>query len=183
MKRELPTRVGRRGFTLVEAMAAMSVLVAVGSVSSTIVISAVNGGRTSYTSCQLNEEISSAMERVVHELRRVGLSASAGTTAPNITAATANSISFGASSSFALSGSTLNFVDSGAAAVALLTNVAAFTVECYDESNSALAASLSGTACYPIRRVQVSITCTRDGVSETLRTRVFVRGAMSGGVP
>jgi hypothetical protein len=177
------TRGSRRGFTLVEAVAAMSVLVAVGSVSSTIVYSAVNGGRAAYASCQLNEEISSAMERIVHELRRVGLNSSAGSTAPNITAVTAGSIGFGTSSSFGLSGTTLNFVDSGASAVALLTGVSAFSVSCYDESNAALGASLSGSTCYPIRRVQISITCTRDGVSETLTTRVFVRGAMSGGVP
>ena len=68
----------------------------------------------------------------------------------------------------------------GAAAGVLLSDVVAFAVSTYDEDDTALAASLSGASCDPIRRVFVTATLSRDGTSETLAGRVFIRSTMSG---
>jgi hypothetical protein len=62
----------------------------------------------------------------------------------------------------------------------LLTDVTACTIATFDEDNAPLGASLAGVACDDIRRVSVSVTVTRGGVSETLRTKVFIRATMEG---
>jgi prepilin-type N-terminal cleavage/methylation domain-containing protein len=172
----------RRGFTLVEAVAAMSIIAALGSVGSAFIYSGISSARNAYASLQLHEEASSALERIVRELRRIPLDGSAGTIAPTISAVTATSISYGTNSSLTLNGGSIVYVDSGTPAATLLSGVTSFDIQCSDESNTPMNASLSGSACYPIRRIQVTITCARDGISETVRTRVFIRGAMKGGV-
>jgi len=62
----------------------------------------------------------------------------------------------------------------------LIGDVTAFTVQTYNESNTALSATLSGAACDPIRRIMVTITTQRAGVTQTLRTKLFVRSTMEG---
>jgi len=175
----------RRGFTLIEAIAAITIISTLGSVTSALIYTAISSYRSSYTVVQLHEEISTALDRVSRRLRDVELNASAptGTIAPNISNVTASSISFSGTSSFTLSAGSISFVDAGASAVTLLSNVTSFSIKCYDESNAALGATLSAAGCYPVRRIQVQITCQRDGVSETVRTRVFVRSTMQGGAP
>jgi hypothetical protein len=50
----------------------------------------------------------------------------------------------------------------------------------YDEDDAALSAPLSGAACDDIRRVALNVTVQRNGVTESLRTTVFIRSMMSG---
>jgi prepilin-type N-terminal cleavage/methylation domain-containing protein len=179
-----PTRRGRvavrRGFTLVELIATTVVLAALGSVASSLLISAINAYSNSAIQAQLHNEQSIAMERIVRELRKCPRDTSASSTAPMISTVTANSITWNGSSTLSLSGSQLMFADAGATARPLLSNVTDFQVQTYDESNTALGASLSGSACNPIRRVNFLITSQRSGVTETLTTRVFIRSTMVG---
>ena len=70
--------------------------------------------------------------------------------------------------------------EAGGTARPVLNDVTAFTVTCYNESNAALAASLSGAATQPIRRIQIQVTVSRQGVTESLRARAFVRSLMTG---
>jgi type II secretory pathway pseudopilin PulG len=178
-------RRARRAFTLVEAIAAMTIISALGSVTSALIYTGVRSYSGAYTTAQLHEEISTALDRISRRLRDVELNASvaAGTIAPNISAVTPSSISFSGNSSFALSGSTITFVDSGAPAVTLLSNVTAFAIRCHDESNATVPTASSGAGCYPIRRIHVAITCQRNGITEMVRTYVFVRSAVQGGAP
>ena len=67
----------------------------------------------------------------------------------------------------------------GAAAL-LLSDVTACTITAFDQDNTQLGASLSGAGCDAIRRVSVSVTVQRNGISETLRTRVYIRSTMEG---
>ena len=71
--------------------------------------------------------------------------------------------------------------NAGAAAQVLLQDVASFSVQAFDESNNALPATLSGSGCDAIRRLQITITLQRHGVSHTLRTKLFLRALMEGG--
>lgn len=175
----------RRGFTVIEAIATIVVLAVLGSITSLLILNAVDGYSDTATSAQLHGEASIALDRAVRELRRIELDSGASGIAPNIDTVTATSITWsdsGADSySLSLSGADLMLAVDGGAAAVLLADATAFSVATYDESNTALAASLTGVACDPIRRVALEVTLQRHGVSETLRTKLFIRSTMSGG--
>jgi prepilin-type N-terminal cleavage/methylation domain-containing protein len=168
-----------RGFTLVEALATIVVIGVLGSVTSSVMYAGVSSYRDAALRLQVHQEVSTAMEFVASELRRIPVTAGP---APAVTLVTPNSIAWG-TSSLSVAGGNLHWVDSGEPVTTLLTDVTAFDVQCFDESNIALATTLAGTATAPIRRVQVAITVTRQGIAETLRMRVFLRNLMSGAVP
>ena len=169
-----------RGFTMIESIAAIVVLAAIGSVASTILLSAADGYADAATTAQLHVESTIGLGRVVREIRKIPLDGGAVGIAPDIDSVTASSITWSTNSSLTLSGSDLMLTLSGGTPAVLLSDVSAFSVATYDESDAALAASLSGAACDPIRRVEITGTLLRYGFSETLRTRVFIRSTMAG---
>ena len=176
----------RRGFTLIESMATVAVLATLGSIASFLILDSVDDYSETATTAQLHAELSIAMDRAMREIRKIEADSGASGVAPNITSVNAadNDIQWTDSDSDAyslsLSGSDLMLeVDGGGSAV-LMSDVAAFTVLTYDEDDGALAAPLSGAACDDIRRVVLNVTVQRNGVTESLRTRVFIRSTMSG---
>ena len=60
----------------------------------------------------------------------------------------------------------------------MLTDLSAITVKAFDEDNTELALPLVGVDCDAVRRISVEITIQRAGVSETLRTKTFLRSTM-----
>lgn len=170
----------RRGLTLVELIATIVVLAALGSTASLIIFNAADGYLASATTAQLHAEASVALDRIARELRRIELDGTAASLAPDIDAFSATSVTWSGDSILRLTGTNLELVEDGAAAAVLLSDVSAFSLAAYDESDAALSLPLSGAACDPIRRVAVSVTLTRDGVSETLGCKVCLRGTMSG---
>jgi type II secretory pathway pseudopilin PulG len=171
----------RSGFTLVEAIAVMCVLAIVGSLSSALIHTGVASYRDAAAQSLLHEEAATALARLAVELRRIPLDSGAGTTAPLISSVTATSMAWNGNYSLALSGSELRLVEAGGPAATLLDNVVSLTIQCFDESNTAMAAGLSGAACHPIRRVSVWVTVARDGRTDSLRCKFFIRSAMKGG--
>jgi prepilin-type N-terminal cleavage/methylation domain-containing protein len=169
----------RRGFTLVEAVAAMAVLGALGSVSSGVIMSAVGSYRDAAVTAQLHEEVSSAMEVVTRQLRVIPQAVSGGA---DISAVTPTSIAYG-TSSLTLSGTDLVWVNAGGAPVTLLSDVSGFALACFDGTNTAMNASLTGAECATVRRVSVTITLARDGRSDSVRSKVFLRGFVQGSMP
>jgi type II secretory pathway pseudopilin PulG len=169
-----------RAFTLVEAVASIAVLAVIGSVSSSLILNSVDGYADAAASAQLHSEASAALERIERELRSIELDAAAAGIAPNIDSVTASSIAWHGDSSLSLSGTNLMLAADGGAAAVLASDVAAFTIQTFDESNNALAASLAGTACDPIRRIRIELTLSRHGVSEFLRTRFHLRATIEG---
>jgi prepilin-type N-terminal cleavage/methylation domain-containing protein len=170
----------RRGFTLVEAVAAMALVATLGSVSSMIIYTGITGYRDAVMRGQLHSEISAAFDRLTRALWSIGRDTSATVVAPNITSVTATSITWDTNWSLSLSGSQLMLSEAGGTARSILNDVTSFSIQCYNESNTALAASLSGSATQAIRRIQLQATVSRHGQTETLRTRVFIRSCMSG---
>ncbi len=170
----------RRAFTLVELIATMTVLATLGSVISVIISSAVSGYTRAATTAQLHSEASVALDRIDQMLRYIPASA---VTDPDISSVTATSITWSTNWTLTLTGTQLLLSEAGGTSSVLLNDVSAFSVTAYDQGNAALAASLSGSACDSIRRLRVSITLTRSGISETLRTKVFIRSMMSGVAP
>ena len=176
----------RRAFTLIESLATVAVLATLGSIASFLILDSVDGYTEAATSAQLHAELSIAMDRAMREVRKIEPDSGASGVAPNITNVNAadNNIQWTDSDSDAyslyLSGSDLMLeVDGGGAAV-LMSDVTVFTVLTYDEDDGALAAPLSGAACDDIRRVALNMTVQRNGVSQSPRTRIFIRSMMSG---
>lgn len=170
----------RRAFTLIEAIATITVLAVLGSIASVIIVNAVDGYAAASASAQLHAELSITFDRLAREFRRIGVDSSAVGAAPNIASVTPTSIVWNNTYSLSLSGSQLIFVENGASPAVLLEDVSAMSIQTYDEDNAPLASNLSGTACDPIRRIVLEVTVQRNGVSETLRTKVFVRSMLAG---
>ncbi len=177
MKRRSAT--SRRGFTLVEAIAALTIIGVLGSIGSRLVYSSVTSIRDGSDRAEMHSEASNAMSTITTTLRNLARTSSGGA---NITSVTSTSIACNTTQTFSLSGTTLNFADSaqGGTSQPMLRNVSAFDVKCYDQDNTALATTLSGTGIDPVRRVQITITVTKNGITETLRTRTFLRNTMQG---
>ena len=70
-------------------------------------------------------------------------------------------------------------VDNGPVAT-LLTDVIGFNVSIFDEDDGILAPACAGATCDPVRRIGLSVTLGRSGVTETLTAKVFIRSTMSG---
>jgi hypothetical protein len=170
----------RRAFTLVETICAIVVVATVGSVSSGIIYSAIQSYRDASTKAQLSDDCSAAMDRLTKALWSIPRDTSAAVVAPLISNVTASSISWNTNWTLTLSGTQLLLTEAGGTPTSILDNVASFNVACYDQNNTALGANLSGAATQSIRRIQIQISVTRQGQTETLRTRVFIRSLMSG---
>jgi prepilin-type N-terminal cleavage/methylation domain-containing protein len=171
---------GGRGFTLVEAVATMTILSIIAVVASRMVFTASNAFANAAARAELAASASAAMERMTQELRDIGLRPSTTPAEPNLDSVTASSIAWAGDHSLGFSGGSLT-LSTGGTARTLAESVSAFTVQAYDQDNAALATSLSGDACDAVRRIQVTLTLTKGGVSETLRTKVFLRCMMAGG--
>lgn len=172
---------GGRGYTLVEAISTITIIAVVMALTSRIIFAAVDGYGSAATRAELHSKTSAAMERACIALRQVPLKSGTATPAPDIASVTPSSITWATNTSLSLSGSTLLLTEAGGSAQTLLDDVTAFDVATFDEGNTALAGTMSGASCEAIRRIRVTITVQDGGVSETLRTRVFIRALMAGG--
>ncbi len=161
----------RVGFTLVEAVATIAIIAALGSVSSTLVLTAIDGYTRSATAAQLHSEASIALDRIDRLLRNIAADGGS----PEISSVTATSITWETNSTLSLSNGNIVFIDEGGPQRVLLGDVASFQIRAFDESNSAMAVTLNGAACEDIRRIAVAVTLERSGVTQSLRTKVFLR--------
>ena len=179
----------RRGFTLIEAVAAITILGILGSITSQLVYRASQSYCEAATRAQLHAELSTAIDRIDKELRQISIKSPYATVAPNIDTITASSIAWQDSGgagqrSFSFSGGSVGLYEQSTGLTATLaTSVTSFVVQGYDEANAAMAASLSGAACDGVRRLSVTVTATRSGITESLRTKVYLRCAMDGAAP
>lgn len=172
----------RRGFTLIEMIATIVILAAIGTVASNILLTASDGYLNACAGSQLTSELSMAMDRIVREFRQIDLDDDAAADiGPDINNLTPASITWHTNYSLTWTGSTLELVENGGAAETMLTDVKGFSITAYDEDNSALAATITGDNCDDIRRLSVTITMQRYGVQSKLRSKVFIRSTMARG--
>lgn len=170
----------RTAFTLIELVCAMSVMAVLSVLVGRIMLDATNQYMAATARSELCIELSTAMERLVGEVRQIRLK---NTATPDISSITASSISWGdadGTKSLSLSGTDLVLADAIASAP-IARHVTSFGVQAYDDTESALPSVPNTSQLASVRRVQLTITAQRQGVSETLRTRVFLRMLMSGG--
>jgi prepilin-type N-terminal cleavage/methylation domain-containing protein len=178
-----PTR-ARRGFTLVEAIAAMAVIGLLGSLSAALLFRAGESYRTAAVGAQLHAELAAALDAAERTIRSIP--ANPGGAGPDIVQVTPTLITWNGSQGtgrLELSADQVLLSTDGEPAAPILTDASALDIRCFDEAGSALAANLSGAAAEPVRRVEVTITVQRAGITETLRTRVFIRSMASGAAP
>lgn len=179
----------RGGFTLIEALATITVLSMLGSMASFLILDAVDGYVDAATSSQLHAELAIALDRVTREIRKIDNDDTAGPTDPDIdtiTRAGPNESmtwtdSGGDAYSLGTTGTNLKLAVDGGAEEVLLGDVTAFTITVYDRDDGVITGNLSGTGCDPIRRVLLDVTLSRHNVTESLRSKVFIRSTMSGG--
>jgi prepilin-type N-terminal cleavage/methylation domain-containing protein len=176
----IPAR--RRGFTLVEAIATMVIISVLGSAASMVIARAAGMYAAAATTGQLQAELSAAMDRLEREVRAIR--PKAGTPgAADLSGATASGLSWtaaGGACAISWSGGQLLLAKDGGAAAAILTDVSALSVQCYDESGVALAPTLSAEACEALRRISITATLTRHGSTAMLRSGIYLRSTMTG---
>ncbi|MHC4415053.1 MAG: prepilin-type N-terminal cleavage/methylation domain-containing protein [Planctomycetota bacterium] len=174
----------RRAFTLIESMATVVVLAVLASITSFLIVNSVDGYTEAATTAQLHAEASIALDRAMREIRKIELKDTG--VAPNITSinAAGDSIQWTDvdTDSYALSlvGTNLELTVKNVGPAVLLSDVTAFSVQAYNESNAVMVNPLSGGGCDNIRRIALDVTLARSGVSQSLRTKVFIRSTMSG---
>jgi type II secretory pathway pseudopilin PulG len=172
-----------RAFTLIEAITTLVVIALIGGAASRIIFQAFQALDHATTRADLSSQLASGMERLIGEIRTMQIESGSNPPVPDIISCSASSFSFrntsAATRTISLSGSNLVISGSAASTQTIATGVTAFTVQTYDESNAALPASPSAAQIDTIRRIQFTITAsstnTGGTITETLRTKVFVR--------
>ena len=166
-------------------MATILVLTTLGSIATFMVVDAVDDYQKAVTAAQLHAELAVALDRAGREMRKIPLDVDQGGLIPYITFmvnttqllwADDNSSSWG----LIKSGNTLSLRVTGTS-YTLMDDVDSINIVCYDEDNTALAAFLIGSNTHPIRRIDLTVNVSRDGISQSLRTKVFLREFMEGG--
>jgi prepilin-type N-terminal cleavage/methylation domain-containing protein len=179
-------RICSRAFTLVEVICTISILAVVGVLASRLVFTASDQYLAAASRSAIGAELASTMERIATEVRQIPAKAGVSPTEANLGAISASSLAWTDASAvsrvLALSGTNLTMTE-GASTFVLLSNVTAFSVQAYDQSNIALAASLASGATAAVRRLEITITVSRSGQSESLRSRLFLRCTVEGGAP
>jgi prepilin-type N-terminal cleavage/methylation domain-containing protein len=169
----------RRAFTLVEAITTLVVLAIVAGAASRIIYQTFGALNDASTRTDMQNQLAAAMERISIELRTIQIKSGSNPATPDITACTAPSISFnntaGAARTVALSGSNLQITGNAASTQTIASGITSFTIQTYDTSNAALPASPTAGQIATIRRIQVTITATSGSMTETLRSKFFVR--------
>lgn len=178
MNTRAPSR--RRAFTVVELIAAVSVIAVLGVMASSLIVRTSTINNDTSQQSQLHTELATAMERVDRTLRQIRNRT--GATDPSIQRLAPTSIAFNGGSSLTLTGGDLR-LDDGSGVVTILSGVTGVNIQAFDASNAPMAVTLSGSACDPIRRLAVTVTAARAGLSDTLRTKVYLRSTLAGAAP
>lgn len=177
MTRRTATTREHRGFTLVEMIAAIVVISIVGLVGSRLVLVASNAMEGTARRAELINSLNLVMERAMTELSSIDAAAGV----PAITSPTSSSITFtvnGSSRTLSHSGTTVQLTGAAATGATLATDVTTFTLTYYDRDNAVIASP--SAAISSIRSIQLTVTATKASISETLRSRVFLRSLSRG---
>lgn len=167
------------GFTLVELVAAITILSFIAVVTSSILWTAVDATSRGGVQADLHGTISTAVEQVSRHLRNIPAKPGS-PAAPDIAAVTPTSITWSTDTKLTLSGTDLVISIGGGPARTLLRDVRAFRIRAYDQGNAELADNLFGTPCEAIRRLGVRIEASRGDGLELVRTKVFIRSLIAG---
>lgn len=175
----------RRGFSLVEVIAVIVILGLIGSATSSLILTAVASYTDSSVRQALHGEASVALDRLVREIREIDADPEQGPPQVAIRSAAVTWLQWGESSSLRLDGNLLVLNTDGAHEDALCTDVSDFTLDFLDGSNRSLlrGGGVADVDLPRIQRIALRLSLTRQGMTETLNTRVFIRASMAGESP
>ncbi|MBL1216077.1 MAG: prepilin-type N-terminal cleavage/methylation domain-containing protein [Planctomycetes bacterium] len=176
-------RLSASGFTLVETIAVITVLAVIGSMVSMLLLTSSTGYHDASVQGQLHVETSSALDRVVREFRQIeAVDDGQGSLMPDITSAAENAIAWSTDSSLSVNGDQQLILRLGGTDSVLATDVTALALDYLDGTASSLLSGgqVPNGSLPDIRRLSISLTVTRSGLSDTLHTRLFLRSVMEG---
>lgn len=177
----------RRGFTLVELIAAMVVVAVIGTIGAFTLQRAAAANTQVSTRGMLFAEASGVMDRVVRMIQSEPMRVGSNPAVPSIAGFSASSVSWddGSSIVYTSAQQTLTLTDITAGDLAasspvLSSCVTAFTMSAMNDAGTDLltllgVSSLDATQSEDIQRLSITLTLTREGQTVTLRTRVFPR--------
>lgn len=174
---------GVGAFTLIEVLSVIVIVATLMTVSSKIIFASIDAYAVAATRARLTAEMSSAMERVSSALRDIPLDTTQTTAKPSIQSLSTGSITWSSTSSLSLSSGSLVLTTATDGSMTLLPDVTSLTLAAYNEAGTALSLPLSGAACQAVQRIDVTVATTRQGISETLRTRIFLRNLVETAAP
>lgn len=169
---------GRRGFTLVEMAATMSIVAVVSATAAMVLARAAEGYASAATRSRLHAEVSTGLDRLVREIRQIPVDAEGSPPSPRISRVDRDGLEYDGGR-IERSGGEVRLGTNGSAPAPLLENVVAFTVEAFDGEGEAIALPATEEACAGVRRIVITISVERDGVRETLRGAAHLRGTMT----
>lgn len=178
-----------RAFTLVEVISCVAILATVAAVSAQLIVSATTTFSEIAIRAELHARLSGAMERIVRELSYVQIDPAAAPVGADIGTYTATAMTWNTelsnpgaiTSAGSVRSLTSGYVDTTAGVSQTLLPNATLTLEYFDQNNAVVTGTTNGTS---IRRVQITLAATESGVTESIRTKVFLRSTMTGsGVP
>jgi hypothetical protein len=167
----------------VEAIATIAVLGVTGTVATGIIMTAVDGYLDASVSAQLHAELSVALDRCTREVRNIQLDDTVVTVAPDVDNVFPTAIRWDDNSIIGQSGTNLVLQINGGPPAVLVGDVVKFGIQAYDEANVALPSTLAGAACDPIRRFTIEIVASRNGRTQSLRSKLFIRSTMARAAP
>lgn len=172
----------RRGFSLVEVIAVIVILGLVGSAASSLILTAVASFTDTSVRLALHSEASVALDRIVREIREIDAAPEDNQPNADIRSAGATELQWADSKSLRLVGGTLLLNTDGTNEDALCTGVSDFAFDFRDDSNRSLllGGRVADDDLARIQRIAVRLSLTRQGMTESLQTRVFIRAAMTG---
>ncbi len=168
----------RTGFTLVELVACIVILGMVIASASRLMIDVTQAYVSATETADVHSELSIGLDRVVRELRSIGNEDDAGTFVPVIDSVSSSAITWSTDTTVELTGSAVELTMAGGTTRTLLEDVTGFTIAIFDESNASLSLPRTGDDCHAIRRIRVTITISRNGVTHSLSSKLFLRSMM-----
>ena len=173
----------RQGFTIVEAIAAITIMSIIALMLSFVLATVVDGYTGASVRGSLHRDLSVAMDQIVREVRSIPLDTAAPGVAPKISAILAGSMDYDGTGKLELVAGDLILTRPSETGAVLLSGVSSLEIEAFDESNVSLALPLAGSQCDAVRRVSITVTCAANGVNEMLRAKLFLRCTMDGVAP
>lgn len=180
--RRHPLARSRSAFTLVEAIATIAIVATLSVLSSRLILEGASRFSDATIRVDLHNQASGALDRIVQDLRSMQKD-SGSTVVPSIASGfTATSVTFNDSAgtattiSYDPSTSIVSISQPGVTST-LLSNCTAFSLAYADKDNATVS---PGSSRDNIRRITISLTVTRSGISESLRTKIYIRAMMAG---
>jgi prepilin-type N-terminal cleavage/methylation domain-containing protein len=173
------------GFSLVELISVIVVLGVIGTSTATLVSTYARAYSDAAVQSRLHVEASTALDRIVRELRSMPGDPDH-PDCPDIRSASMSEVRWGDTHHLRLRNGVIEISEDLVGYGVLLSDVTSLSLQFHDEDDRAL---LSGPGdqliedaedTQRVRRVTVSITMSRSGRSEIVRTKLFTRCAITG---